>query len=159
MKPHPRYDEIMEPNLFEKISHQITKWIGSPTSIIVHTLLFALAFFLVIFGFAFERILLVVTTIVSLEAIYLSIFIQMSVNRNESRLSEVSEDIQEIQQDVEGIEHDVDEIQEDIEDIQEDIEEDDEDSKHLEQIKTTFAQLISELEAIKEHRKTTGKKK
>ena len=41
--------------------------------------------------------MLILTTIVSLEAIYLSIFIQMSVNHHSYRLDEVSEDIEDIQ--------------------------------------------------------------
>lgn len=63
----------------------------------------------------FDKILLILTTLVSLEAIYLSIFIQMTVNKHSEELEEVSEDIEEIQEDV-------DEIQENIEDIQEDVE-------------------------------------
>ena len=54
-----------------------------------------------------EKMLLVLTTAVSLEAIYLSIFIQMSINRH-------SEDIEELQEDIEEIREGVDEIQENI---------------------------------------------
>lgn len=65
-------------------------------------------------GISSEDVLLILTTVVSLEAIYLSIFIQMTVNQHAAELEEVSEDIEEIQKDV-------DEIQEDVEDIQEEI--------------------------------------
>ncbi len=99
-----------------------TRWIGSTRSLIIHTILFAGAFSLVFFGFEFDKILLVVTTIVSLEAIYLSIFIQISVNNQAKHLEEVAEDVGEIQEDVEGIEKDIDEIQEDVDEIQEDVE-------------------------------------
>jgi peptidoglycan hydrolase CwlO-like protein len=75
------------------------------------------------FGVSSITVLLFLTTIVSLEAIYLSIFIQMTVNQQAKELEEVSEDIEEIQEDVEGIQKDVDEIQEDVEEIQEDVEE------------------------------------
>jgi len=72
-------------------------------------------------GISASDILLILTTIVSLEAIYLAIFIQMTVNKHSEELEEVSEDIGEIQEDVEEIQKDVDEIQEDVEDIQEEV--------------------------------------
>ncbi len=107
----------------DQIAIKATTWIGSTSSLVAHTFIFIAAFLLVLFGIPFDRVLLVLTTIVSLEAIYLSIFIQMSVNRHESQLHEVSEDIQEISEDIEEISEDVEDIQEDIEEIQEDIEE------------------------------------
>jgi biopolymer transport protein ExbB/TolQ len=73
-------------------------------SIWIHTLFFLLAFIIGIAGlFTWEFILLVLTTIVSLEAIYLALFIQMSVNRNTDSLREVEEDIEEIEEDLEEI--------------------------------------------------------
>lgn len=106
----------------EQFSISATKWIGSTQSLVVHTILFVLAFALVLLGVSFEKVLLVLTTIVSLEAIYLSIFIQMSVNRTTRRLHVVSKNIEEIQQDVEEISEDVEEIQKDVEEISEDVE-------------------------------------
>ena len=100
----------------ESIATRATKWIGSTQSLVLHTFLFAISFSLVLFGISFEHVLLVVTTVVSLEAIYLSIFIQMSVNRHESKLHEVSEDIDEIQEDIEDISDDIDDISEDLAD-------------------------------------------
>jgi peptidoglycan hydrolase CwlO-like protein len=124
----------------ELFSLRATRWIGSINSLIVHTVLFVVSFILVIFGIDFDKILLVVTTIVSLEAIYLAIFIQMSVNRQGRRLhavskdiDEIQEDIDEIQEDVEKIEKDVDEIQEDVEEIQEDVEEIGEDVEEIQE--------------------------
>lgn len=120
----------------ERVAFRAIRWIGSLQSILVHTLLFIVAFLLALFGIDIDRILLVLTTVVSLEAIYLAIFIQMTVNRNTARLREVSrdideiqEDIEEIQEDVEEISEDVEEISEDVEDIQEDIEDISEDKK------------------------------
>lgn len=104
---------------FEEFSKKLTYWIGSPQSIIVHTVFFIAIFCLRFLGVASTDILLILTTIVSLEAIYLSIFIQMTVNRHGEELEEVSEDIEEIQEDVDEIQKDVDEIQEDIEEIEE----------------------------------------
>ena len=69
-----------------------------------------------------DRMLLVLTTLVSLEAIYLAIFIQMSLNFTRESLAEVEIDVDEIQKDVDEIQHDVDEIQHDVDEIQEDIE-------------------------------------
>jgi uncharacterized protein YoxC len=106
----------------DRFSITATKWIGSTDSLVVHTVIFVIAFLLVLLGIPFERVLLVLTTIVSLEAIYLSIFIQMSVNRTTRKLRAVSKDIEEIQADVEGISEDVEEIQKDVEEISEDVE-------------------------------------
>lgn len=83
----------------EKISVKMTEWVGTPWSLILHTLLFAGIFILRQFGFSRDYILLLLTTAVSLEAIYLSIFIQMSVNRATESLEEVEEDIEDIQED------------------------------------------------------------
>lgn len=66
--------------------------------------------------------LLVLTTLVSLEAIYLAIFIQMSINQTTESLEVVEHDIDEIQEDIDEIQEDVDEIQEDVDEIQEDVE-------------------------------------
>ncbi len=146
-----------------------TKWIGSTRSLIVHTLMFVVAFSLYFFGFEFEKILLVVTTIVSLEAIYLSIFIQISVNNQAKHLDEVAEDLGEIQEDVEGIEKDIDEIQEDVEEIQEDVDEiqedvgevDELDQKRdeamLSRIEGTLQMLIGEINALKKQQEDKNK--
>ena len=83
---------------------KITDWIGSTSSIVVHTFLFTGIFILRIFGIATSDILLILTTLVSLEAIYLSIFIQITVNRNTQSLGEFEEDIGEIQSDIDKIE-------------------------------------------------------
>ena len=99
-----------------QFANRATKWIGSPTSLVVHTIFFVGAFGLIFFGVAFDQILLGMTTIVSFEAIYLSIFIQMTVNQQTEALHEVREDIEEIQEDVGEIQEDIEEIQEDTED-------------------------------------------
>lgn len=102
----------------ESLAIRVTELIGTPLSIIVHTALFVIAFLFYFAGVAFETILLVLTTIVSLEAIYLSLFIQLSVNKNTESLEEVEEDIEEIQEDVQGLEGEFDEIQEDVEGLE-----------------------------------------
>jgi uncharacterized membrane protein len=116
-----------------QVSSNATKIIGSPTSLLVHTLFFIGIFSLRIFNISFDSILLILTTIVSLEAIYLAIFIQMTVNINAQHLSMVKEDVEEIQEDVEEIQEDVEEIQEDVEEIQEDVEEIQEDVDEIQE--------------------------
>ena len=110
-------------NKLEDLAIKFTEWIGSIWSLILHTIFFSFAIILILLGFDFNKVLLTVTTIVSFEAIYLSIFIQMSVNRNTRAIASVEKDIDEIQEDVEDIQEAHEEIAEDIEEIQEDIEE------------------------------------
>lgn len=106
-----------------QLTDGIMWWIGSIPSLIVHTLLFLIAFLLPIFDLvAFDKMLLVLTTVLSLEAIYLAIFIQMSVNRSNEHIEDLKDDVNEIQEDIEDIQEDIEEISEDIDDIQEDIE-------------------------------------
>lgn len=71
---------------FDKISDHVNEWLGSTSSIIIHTLFFVGIFILYWFGVSIEELLLVLTTVVSLEAIYLSIFIQRSVNKQSIKL-------------------------------------------------------------------------
>jgi uncharacterized protein YoxC len=154
----------MQQTLVEKI----TAWVGSISSLLLHTALFAASFLSAIIGFiSWNTMLLLLTTIVSLEAIYLSIFIQMTVNRHAQELAEVSEDVEDIQEDIEEISHDVDEIQKDVDEIQEDVDEiqedveeisDDEDAAEendqrqvvaIEQLTKDVRQLLADLEQLK----------
>lgn len=107
----------------DAVSQKMTRWIGSTNSLITHTVLFVSCFVIVLLGVALDRVLLVLTTIVSLEAIYLAIFIQMSVNKNTADIDEIQEDVEEIAEDIQEMEKDVDEIQKDIDEIQVDVDE------------------------------------
>jgi uncharacterized phage infection (PIP) family protein YhgE len=109
---------------------------------------------------SFERMLLVLTTIVSLEAIYLSIFIQMSINMNNQNIEIIQEDIEEIGEDIEEIGEDIEEIQKDVDEIQEDVDEIQEETKDeinnekkeadiLLSIQTTLVHLQREIEQLK----------
>ena len=145
-------------NALEQAAVRATQWLGSSASILMHTAFFAIAFTLYFWGVAIDKILLVVTTIVSLEAIYLSIFIQMSMNIQARRLLEVAQDVEdiqenveEIQEDVEGIEKDVEEIQEDVEGIEKDVEEIQED---VDEIQKDVEEINEEEEEISTHRST-----
>lgn len=106
---------------FHNAPYKAMDWIGSPGSLIVHTFLFIGAFVLGFLGIHWDRILLVLTTLVSLEAIYLAIFIQMGVNRTTQSLQDVEEDIEGIQEDVEEIQEDVQDLGEDVVSLQEDV--------------------------------------
>jgi len=129
----------------ERIAIRATTWIGSPASLVVHTILFILSFLLIIIGFPTDKVLLVLTTIVSLEAIYLSIFIQMSVNRSNRRLVAVRKDLEEIQEDVEDIQEDVEEIQEGVESIEKDV---DEIQKDVEEIQEDVEGIEKDVDEI-----------
>lgn len=114
---------IKSPEPAPTLIERIIAGIGSVWSIAAHTVVFASCFIIAAFGLiAWELMLLVLTTIVSLEAIYLALFIQITVNRNTESLREVEEDIEEIQEDVEDIQEDVEDIQEDVEELGEDVE-------------------------------------
>lgn len=121
-KPQPAPDPV----------EKLTRWVGSRESLVLHTIVFIGFFIGSFFNFlSWDLMFLILTTIVSLEAIYLAIFIQMTVNRQAASLREVEEDIDEIQEDVEEMQEDVDEIQEDIDEIQEDVDEIQEDVEDM----------------------------
>lgn len=139
----------------EKIALSVTKGIGSIWSVLIHTLLFVGAFTFILLGVAVDRVLLILTTVVSLEAIYLSIFIQMSVNHQaralatvEKEIDEIAEDVEGIAEDVEGIQEDVQEISQDVEEIQEDVEEIAED---VEDIQEDMEDIAEDVEDIQEN--------
>ena len=140
--------------ILEKTALIATKWIGSTSSLIVHSLAFILSFALPLLGLiAFERMLLVLTTVVSLEAIYLSIFIQMTINKNSQDIEIIQEDVDEIQEDIEDIEQDIDSIQKDVGEIQVDTEHDEviekKEAEALSAIQSILLNLQSEIEVLK----------
>ncbi len=115
---------------------------------------------LVILGVSLQTMLLILTTAVSLEAIYLAILIQFTVNKNTEELKEVGKDLDEIQEDIDEIQEDVDEIQEDIDEIQEDVDviekgeveevqRDDEHTELLKNIQHNLGELLKDIEKLK----------
>lgn len=132
---------------FEHIALAFTDWVGSTASLVVHTILFAACFVSVLFGVSFEKMLLVLTTVVSLEAIYLAIFIQMTVNRNTASLEEVEEDIDEIQKDIDEVQEDVGEIAEDVEEVQKDV---DEIQADIDEVQKDVDEIAEDVEDITE---------
>ena len=133
------------------VAEKATNWIGSSASLIAHTVFFAGSFALRGLGVEMGEILLVLTTIVSLEAIYLAIFIQMTVNRSVKSLREVETDIDAIQADVGEMEKDIGEIQTDIDKL--DLEEEQttmESSKELlKNLSERLQKLSTDLEALR----------
>ncbi|MEK7582111.1 MAG: hypothetical protein AAB488_02180 [Patescibacteria group bacterium] len=147
-------DTPKKPSALGRFSIGATRWIGSVPSLVIHTILFAGAFVLVYLGVDFDRVLLALTTIVSLEAIYLAIFIQMTINRTTAQLEEVEEDIEEISEDIEEIQEDVEDIQEDVEEvISEEGGEDDENAK-LEKIEKSLLAIAAEIDNLKKNTNT-----
>jgi peptidoglycan hydrolase CwlO-like protein len=156
-------DKKLQLTKLEELALKLTNWIGSPASLVVHSILFIASFASVWFGARLETVLLVLTTAVSLEAIYLAVFIQMTVNRNTQSLAEVEEDIEEIQKDVDDIQEDVGEIEKDIDEIQVDVDEiEKDDDLHLVhgqktqdvliRIQSELQRLLKEIEEIKKEK-------
>ncbi len=135
----------MRKNRIRKTALNVTEWVGSPASVLVHTVLFILSFLAVYLEVvALNDMLLILTTIVSLEAIYLAIFIQMTLNYTSEELGEVSEDIEELQEDIGEIQEDVEEMSEG-----ENSEEAEEESRKAEQRKT-LSEIQSDLRKLME---------
>ncbi len=131
----------------ERTALSATHWIGSIESLIIHTAVFVSAFALVLFGVSFDRVLLALTTVLSLEAIYLAIFIQMSVNQNTIQLAQVEKDVEEIQEDIDEIQEDVEEIAEDVDEIQADVEHIE---KDIDEIQEDVQEIEKDVDEIQE---------
>lgn len=153
-----------QPTKLDVITHRLTRWIGSVSSLVVHTIIFVGVIIAPVFGFSMEEVLLILTTIVSLEAIYLAILIQYTVNQHSETLEEVAEDIEDVAEDVEEVTKNVEEISEDVEGLSEDVEGISEDVDELShetkkentypvsdysQIEYTLKKLLNEIESIR----------
>ena len=138
------------------ISFKLTSWLGTPASVLLHTVFFIASFCLLFWDVSLSDVLLGLTTVVSLEAIYLAIFIQMTVNRNTESLIGVEQDIEEIHENVEELGEDVEEISENIDEIQEDTLENEEEEATqqitLEKIELGLQKLLADVETLKHHR-------
>jgi len=141
-----------KPLSLEELSQQMTNSIGTTNSLVVHTLLFFGIFVLRFFGVPLDQILLILTTVVSLEAIYLAIFIQMTVNRTTKSLAGVEEDIDDIQENVDDLQEDIGDIQEDVDSLEsnvKDISEDYiDDETEEDKIVTTLQNIESSLRSL-----------
>lgn len=139
-------------NKLGKLSIILTHWVGTPESVLLHTIAFIAIFGLYFLGLTIDKILLILTTAVSLEAIYLSLFIQLTVNRTTSSLKAVEEDIEDIQENVQGLETDVEEISEDIDQIQVEEQSEEENTEQtLDAIEVQLQKVIESLDNLKQH--------
>lgn len=155
-KPSTVITSSKPPNPFRSIDTFIVS-VGSVTSLVIHTGVFA-AFFVIAFaGWAgWDQMLLVLTTLLSLEAIYLAIFIQMSVNRQAASLREVEADVETIQEHVEDIKEDVGDIQQDVDELSGEISDDaaeeqrkQRQARQLEALTNDVKTMLKHIEALK----------
>ena len=108
-----------------KIAKTLTHWIGTPQSIIAHTIFFTIMLTWYVTDVPNrDHILLVLTMLVSLEAIYQMLFLQLTVNLQGKELSEVKTAMDEVNEAVEEMHETVGEVHEAVEEIHEDVHED-----------------------------------
>ena len=132
-------------NFINKISDSLTRWVGSTASLLIHTLFFLGAFLSHwIIGWTFDFILLVLTTVVSLEAIYLAIFIQRSVNQQAVRLNDVEEAVDDVEEALDDVEEALDDVEEGLEDVEKSI--NDQDEEEGKKKRPTKAQTLADIE-------------
>jgi low affinity Fe/Cu permease len=154
-------------NLLGRLARSVADWMGTPTSIVVHSIFFVVIFVLYFFGISFDQILLILTTIVSLEAIYLSLFIQMTVNEHAESLEDVEEDIDEINESVSEISEDIEDVQEDVEGLESEIKKpgsrrlgsSESISKQLKQITVHLSLLTEDINSLRKEVKNLKSKK
>lgn len=84
--------------LFERISIRLTRLIGSPVSLILHTIAFGGFFILRKNGFITDSAFLLLTAAICLEAMYMVIFVQMIVARTAKNLMAAEETISRMQE-------------------------------------------------------------
>lgn len=75
---------------------KLARWIGSVQSLIIHTILFTGIMSLVLFGIKSTQVLLILTTLGTMEAVYLGIIIQISINRQTAELEDVDREVHSI---------------------------------------------------------------
>jgi DNA repair ATPase RecN len=126
--------------------------VGSTASIIIHTLLF-LFFFAShwIFSWPYDFILLVLTTVVSLEAIYISIFIQRAVNQQSVRLQEVEETL-------DDVEETLDDVEETLDDVEDSIDEDLDDVQSMQDVLVEMKKVLKEIKTLNKDQKVVTDK-
>ncbi len=119
----------------ERLSDTITDALGSSVSVVAHSVLFLAIFRLWLLGIGIDEIPLILTTAVSLEAIYLPIFIQRSTNRQAVRIESAVEEIRRnteetlvrlaalTRQEIDEVGQSVEDIEDKIEDVGRRIEE------------------------------------
>ena len=114
---------------------EIISIVGTFKSLILHTIFFLIMLSLpLFFGIDSTLSLLILTTVVSLEAIYLNIITLMGVNRHADEQAKTHRVLTNIEETIDDIEETIDEVQETVDEVQETIDEED---------KTTQSNIIS----------------
>lgn len=80
-------------SVLEKVFFKPAGLLGSPLSLTAHILFVATVLLLMIFRVLDGRTLLILAAVISLEAIYLSLFNYLAFKRNSQALAEVREDV------------------------------------------------------------------
>lgn len=68
-------------NRIEATAARLMKIIGSPISIVLHLIIIAASFLLVLLGASWELLLLIQTTVLSIYAIFLELFNLLATNK------------------------------------------------------------------------------
>ncbi len=160
--------------LFISFIVHIPIWLGTIQSVVIHTFVFSGFYAAAILagGTDGDHIISIFTNILSIEAIYLSIFIQLSVNRSNKNVEQIKEDVSELNENIDDIAEDVSELNENIDDIAEDVSEINEniddiaedvdelnDDEHNENTDITQDQAKSDRNKIKNNQSTHEKLK
>lgn len=82
---------------------KIPEYLGTPISLFLHAIGFIVVYVLIFIGLDAEQVQLALTTVISIEAIFLSLLIQMTMNQHHRRLKDVEEDIDDILEDTEQL--------------------------------------------------------
>lgn len=100
----------------EALAKKITQWIGTTQSIILHTIFFTgMGLWFLFDASRRDHILLVLTTLVSLEAIYQMLFLQLTVNLQGVDLTQVKSSMEEVNETIEEMQESVEELTEESE--------------------------------------------
>lgn len=89
--------------ILEKFLFKLTELLGSPFSLILHTVFIAGFFYMRYLGLVSNLTLLTLATIVSIEALYLAIFNQIKVKRHTNSLSETTTIIENVREEEQEI--------------------------------------------------------
>ena len=93
---------MVKPNFLEKFSFGLAHLIGTPTSLLLHTLIFGVFLTLRYFNLVSNGVLFILAAAACLEAIYMAIFLQVLVKNNTKTLNQLKGNIGEIKEEQEA---------------------------------------------------------
>lgn len=102
---------------------KIISSVGTFRSLILHSVFFIVMLTLPFFGVDPTLSLLILTTVVSLEAIYLNIITLMGVNRHADEQAKTHAVLTTLEETIDDVQETIEDVQETVEDVQETIEE------------------------------------